>query len=305
MNNKVTAVLACFCTATGAVSCHEPGPVHETRGMERQSEKQKRSAPAKTAAVPESLPRQNASALPPADPSTSALFHAAYQRVEDDWQQVLFLCDGVAGDRVILITTPDAAGLSTLWAYSKTDFRTERQFVRVGIADPGAGTVTFDLSTPKGEAVGSVHSINPGMRAANPAPGLPTLSSIRIDDSVTRCRWLDRAQVMLATPNRTVWVVSEGGGFRYLSFDYAKPGAVEERGPQLTSSATVSIAHGAIVPAKPNHQRYEFHAGPWTYRVDASADNRAPGASITVLKEGRVVRTTVVAAYQMSGRRVE
>ena len=65
--------------------------------------------------------------LPRAAPAPSALFNAAFQRVESDWEPVLYLCDEVDSDRVTLITTPNAKGLATLWTYRKSDFRTERE----------------------------------------------------------------------------------------------------------------------------------------------------------------------------------
>lgn len=58
------------------------------------------------------------------------------------------------------------------------------------------------------------------------------------------------------------------------------------------------------MPAEPGHQRSEFKAGPWRYGIDASADNGAPGASLSVHKDGHVVQQTLAAAYQMSARRI-
>lgn len=135
--------------------------------------------------------------------------------------------------------------------------------------------------------------------------GFPTLSSIWIDDTSTRCRWLRNARAMVVTPTRTVWVVSEGSGFRCRSFAYSKPGSVQQRGSDLTSSPTVPIGRGRIVSANANHQRFEFEAGPWTYRLDASAANTPPGASLSVLRHGQVVQTTTAAAYELAAQRIE
>ena len=65
--------------------------------------------------------------LPRAAPAPSALFNAAFQRVESDCELALYLCDEVDSDRVTLITTSYAKGLATLWTYRKSDFRTERE----------------------------------------------------------------------------------------------------------------------------------------------------------------------------------
>lgn len=241
--------------------------------------------------------------LPSARPAPSALFNAAYQRDEADWVQVLFLCDGVDGDRVQLITTPDAKGLSMLWTYAKRGFRTRREVVRVGNQDAGAGNIWWPLLDLEDREIGAVRSLNPGM--VEGGGGLPTLSSIRVHGVVTRCRRLVSAQLMLVTPVRTVVVTREDGGLRYSSFDHAKPGKVTESGASVSSQPTLSVGGGRLVPAARNHERYEFRNGPWTYRLDASADNRAPGASVTVLKDDRVVQTSTASAYQMSAERME
>lgn len=50
-----------------------------------------------------------------------------------------YLCDGIGGERMTLITSPNARGLSMLWTYGKPGFRTARQIVRLGNDDAGAG----------------------------------------------------------------------------------------------------------------------------------------------------------------------
>lgn len=243
--------------------------------------------------------------LPSARPAPSALFNAAYQRTEADWSQVLFLCDGVNGDRVSLITTPDAKGLSVLWTYAKPDFRTRREAVRVGNQDAGAGSISWPLLDLDDREIGAVRSLNPGMAGESGAEGLPSLRSISAHGQITRCRWLERARAMLITSARTVVVTRERDGYGYASFDHARRGRVIERGASFSSQPTLSISGGRLVPAGPNRERYEFRNGPWTYRIDASADNRAPGASLTVLKDARIVQTSTASAYQLSAKRAE
>lgn len=264
-----------------------------------------------TSAVPPDSPQKGPAppvartgqSLPSARPAPSALFNAAYQRDEAGWVQVLFLCDGVEGDRVQLITTPDAKGLSILWTYAKPGFRTRREVIRVGRQDVGAGNIWWPLLDDHDRELGAVRSLNPGM--VEGGAGLPTLSSIRMNGVDTRCRRIANAQLLVMTPVRTVVVTRENGAYRYRSFDHAKQSVVTEDGAFVSSQPTVSVAGGRLVPAARNHERYEFHNGPWTYRVDASADNRAPGASLTVLKNGRMVQTSTASAYEMAARRIE
>lgn len=245
--------------------------------------------------------------LPRATPAPSALFHAAYQRVEDHWEQVLYLCDGVGGDRIKLVTMPNAKGLSRLWTYRKPDFRTDSAIVRLGDDDPGAGQIISELQRPDGGAFGSVHSINPGILGDAQATTLPTLSSITDKTETTQCRWMPQSRVLLVDATRSIIVTAErDGSYTYRSFDHAKPGKVIEAGEGgTTSTATVTVKGGRLVPSDPGHEIYEFNAGPWTYRVSASADNRAPGAGSTVLRQGKPVTTTIAAAYQMAAKRIE
>lgn len=256
--------------------------------------------PADTADAPAGVP------LPRADPAPSALFHAAYQRVEDDWEQLLYLCDGIDGDRVKLVTMPNAKGLSTLWTYRKPGFRTEGLTVRLGDDDPGAGQIGRELRRPDGSVFGAVRSTNPGIRGSADATTLPTLGSLTERAETTRCRWHPRGRVMLVDAKRTIVVTAdEDGGYTYRSFDHARPGKVIDSGGAASSVPTVTVRGGRLIPAAPGRETYEFNAPPWTYRISASADNRAPGATLTVLRDGRVVQTSTAAAYQMSARRVE
>ncbi len=245
--------------------------------------------------------------LPRATPAPSALFNAAYQRVEDHWEQVIYLCDGIGGDRVKLVTTPNAKGLSQLWTYRKPDFRTDSVIVRLGDDDPGAGQIFSELRRPDGSAFGSVHAINPGMLGDPQATTLPTLSSITDKTETTQCRWMPRGRVLLVDAKRSIIVTAErDGSYTYRSFDHAKPGKVIEAGQGgATSTATVTVKGGRLVPSDPGHEIYEFSAGSWTYRVSASADNRAPGAGSTVLRQGKPVTTTIAAAYEMAAKRIE
>lgn len=251
-------------------------------------------------------PKADGVALPRATAAPSALFNAAYQRVEDHWEQILFLCDGVGGDRVQLITVPNANGLSELFTYRKPDFRTIRETVRLGDDDPGAGQIMRAIERSDGTPFGSVHSINPGVMGDAKATTMPTLSSITDKNETTQCRWEPRSRILLVDPKRAVLVTADAGdGYTYKSFDYAKPGKMITAGGGATNIASTTIRGGRLVPADPGHEIYEFRNGPWTYRVAASADNTAPAASLTVLRDGKPIQTSVAAAYQMAAKRTK
>lgn len=109
---------------------------------------------------------------------------------------------------------------------------------------------------------------------------------------------------MLVATARTAVVTQERGQYPYASFDNAEPTRATGLGADVSSRPTLSIGAGQLVPSAPNHERYEFRNGPWTYRIDASADNRFAGATLTVLRAARMVQTSLAAAYQMSAKRI-
>ena len=298
--------------ALGASGCGQEPQQSEAPTGDSSALKAQPDAGAATAAALPPTEQQSATsvegvALTSAAPAPSALFNAAYQRKEGDWEQVLYLCDGIGGDRVKLVTMPNAKGISELWAYRKPDFRTDRELARLSDEDLGAGQLMRELQTTDGKPFGSVHSINPGMMGNAQATTLPTLSSITDKAETTQCRWMPRGRVLLFDAKRSVLVTAEpGGSYTYRSYDYAEPSKVMTAGQDgATSTPTATVMGGRLISATPGHEVYEFSKGPWTYRVSASADNRAPGASLAVLRDGKTVSTSVAAAYQMAAKRIE
>lgn len=152
-----------------------------------------------------------------------------------------------------------------------------------------------------------MRSINPGIVGDAAATTLPTLSSVTDKGQTTQCRWLPRGRVLMVDSRRSVIVTAEpNGSYTYRNFDHARPGAVvEPAGGGRSSRPTVTVTGGRLVPSAPGKETYRFDAAPWTYLVSASADNRAPGASLEVRRNGRPVQTSTAAAYQMAARRIE
>ena len=241
--------------------------------------------------------------VPVARPSGSALFNAAYHRSGRNWDPVLFLCDGVNGRRVVIVTTPNARGLSQVSIYRKPGFAMRSEEARVGDEDPGAGQIMRELRRSDGAALGSIHSVNPGVLGDAHDTTLPTLSSISVGSEVTPCRWMAGGRLLFVGDKRTVVITAEaGGGYTYRSFDHAKPGA--PMGGTF-SVATATVRDGRLVRSSPGVESYEFSAGPWTYRLKASADNRQPGATLTVLRSNRVATISMAVAYEMAAARRE
>ena len=241
--------------------------------------------------------------LPVARPSGSGLLNAAYHRNGINWDPVMFLCDGVNGGQVRLVTTPNARGLSQMWTYTKPGFAARSDEVRVGDEDPGAGQIMRELRRPDGGAIGSTHSINPGILGSADVTTLPTLSRITLGSEITPCRWMARGRVLFVDARRTVLITSEPGGtYTYRSFDHAKPGKPVG---STSSIPTATVRGGRLVRSRPGIEIYEFRAGPWTYRLTASAKNRAPGADLAVLRSGRARTTSIAVAYEMAAARQE
>ena len=296
---RLGTILSILAIAPAAISCGRPGvaaSAAHAAGDQTRTVNQRTGtrAPAPASRSPLAL----------ANPSGSALFNAAYHRTGNDWEQAIFLCDGVDGDRVKVVSTPNARGLSELWTYRKRDFGTSHETVRLGDEDPGAGQIMRELRHPGGVAMGSIHSINPGMVGDARATTLPTLSSIAAGGETTRCRWTPRARLLFVDERRTVLVTSEtNGSFTYRSFDHARPGKAIGTSGNGSSSFAAATVRGGRVKTQAGVETYEFDAEPWRYRLAASADNRSPGATLTVLKLGRTVSTSTAVAYEMAAAR--
>lgn len=238
-----------------------------------------------------------------APPAGSALSNAAYHRTAGRWEQVMFLCDGVNGKKVKIVTAPNALGLSRLWSYAKPSFAAASEEVRIGDEDPGAGQIMRELRASDGPTIGSIHSTNPGILGGADVTSLPTLSRITVRDEITPCRWMARGRVLLVDPKRTILITAEPrGGYVYRSFDHAKPGAPVG---STSSIPTAMVTDGRLLRSRPGVETYEFKAGPWTYRVTASASNREPGATLVVLNAGKSASTSTAVAYEMAAARVE
>ena len=253
------------------------------------------------------MPTSAGAPLRAAKTSGSALFNAAYVKAGGDWEQVILLCDGIDGDRIRVVTMPNARGLSQLRTYRKADFGVANETVRLGNEDPGAGQIMREIRRPAGAVIGSVHSINSGMLGDAAATSLPTLSSVTLGVEGTRCRWMPRGRVLYIDAKRTVLITSDlNGSYTYRSFDHARPGkAIRTADNGATSVATATVQGGRLVPSRQGEETYQFVSGPWTYRLTASANNRAPGARLSVLRSGKAVTTSAAVAYEMAAARRE
>ncbi|MFD1786696.1 hypothetical protein ACFSC3_03825 [Sphingomonas floccifaciens] len=257
----------------------------------------RRIAPAQT---PAPTPTKPDVGLTLATPSVRADGAAAFVSDSGGWTPILYLCDAVDASRVIAVSR------SELWVFAKPGLDVTRQTITIGREDPGAGSIARDLLRD-GVAVGGVRSINPAMLGPAPATTLPTLSSVRIGERDSRCRWLPRARLLIVMPKRSAIVTQEAdGSLTYRSFDFDKPGTISDGGERGTSSTpTVEVRGGRHVSAPAGAESYQFAAAPWTYRVTASARAAEPGASVTVLKAGREVSRSEAIAYEMAAARID
>lgn len=235
-----------------------------------------------------------------APPSPMADKAAAFVAGSGGWTPILYLCDGIDGSQVAAVS---ATGL---WTFAKPGMDVTTQRIALGDTDAGAGSVWRDM-TSEGTTVGAVRSINPGMLGTAEATTLPTLSSVRIGQRETPCRWLPRARLLIVTARRSAMVTREAdGSYTYRSFDHDKPGRITQGGEAGTSSTpTVEVRGGRLIAAPTGQEAYEFTAAPWVYRVAASARTSAPGASILVLKDGRRVSRAEAIAYEMAAARID
>ena len=152
----------------------------------------------------------------------------------------MFVCDGVNGERVRLVATPIARGMSQMWIYTKLNFSRDRETVRVGDEEPGAGQIVRELRGPDDGATGSIQSIDPPVLGSGDVIPLPTLSTTTARSEVTPCRRAPRGRVPFVDTRRTVLITAEPrDSHTYRSFDHGKRGA-----PVGSTSSVPTASHG-------------------------------------------------------------
>lgn len=224
----------------------------------------------------------------------------SWQRREAAWERAWFICDGIDRPAIHVVGAPEAGSRLTVWSYAKAGFRTTRTRYVFGRDDPGMSQLNTPLyaSADSTALAGSFTSFVPAVLPDPASATTGTFTSLRLDAQATRCRWLPNTRIMLFTPKRSVVVTREGGRYVYRSFDYGSRLRVEATGWSTTPS--LILKGGRSLRPAAGASAYTFANGTTVYRVSASNDPRAPGATLTVRRRGRTLLTETAAGYTVA-----
>ena len=211
-------------------------------------------------------------------------------------RQAWVLCDGIDVGQVYTVGLPDAARLVSVTNVAKAAPATPTsQSLTVGQPDPGAGQVFWPLTFPGGADAGNLHAINPGVLTSPADAFTPTFTSAKIGAVQASCRWVARTRVMGVSARRSFLITQDDNrALTYQTFDFkdaatAKP--VNPDGAQRSTTPTLQIVGGTESAAG-----FSFENNGYTYQVAASST----GATVTVLKGGKLVQTEPLTAWTIA-----
>lgn len=200
----------------------------------------------------------------------------------DGW----FVCDAVSGNYAALVGRPDAGGASLITLLDRRTGSFDTQSYQVGPGDPGAGQIFWSLSQ-KGQEVGNVHGVNPGMVDG---ATLPPILQLTVGKQALECRWLSNMR-FIGFDSRRSFVVTEGpDGLVYQSFDFRRRGALTRPdGAQVSNVPTLRIEGGSDEDGA-----FRFQNGGYDYVI--ARNGTAPG-TVTVSQAGKPVQVERLVGY--------
>lgn len=219
---------------------------------------------------------------PPAPPVDTPAAVAA--RPAAPW----FVCDGLNAPTVLVVSRPDAQGLTTVLTLDKADMHPPiARLYTVGPAQAEGGGSLRPLSRD-GAAVGHVRLLD---RASLERPGDATTEpavEVKLEDGpALACRWLLRTRLFGVAAGRTVVVSDEADGPLLRTFDFKAPtgGRVLPDGRQRSSQPTIRMTGG-----KKTGEAYVFANEGYGYTVD-------PGG-VSVTQDGQATSVEPFIAVQ-------
>lgn len=229
--------------------------------------------------------------------STPAATSVSYFRADGAWRAALFVCDGTNRDRAYAMSPPGQNGRVTLQSYARPGLASAAATLVLGAGDAGMSQVRYPLSRPGGEATGWVHTISPGIVA--PGATTPTVTSVKLGDDITHCRFAPQTRVLGVTAARSIQVTAtERNGYRYRSYNHdTRLAEITQPWGGRDTRASLTIEGGRLVDDNDGRRIYEFASGGYLYRVLAGAEQGRVGGGVQVLQNGRLVLQEPFGAY--------
>ena len=213
------------------------------------------------------------------------------------WTPASVVCDGTNRDHVLVASAPTRDRRVDLWTLGKPGLAGSKTALTIGRGEPGMSQIYYPLSNAVGQSVGWVHALNPGV--VEPGATTPAVTSIKIGQQVTNCRFAPQTRVLGATPRRTIQVTATAtGGYRYRSYnDDTHLAEIEQPWGGRDTRASLTIDGGRLVDQRGARRVYQFDNGGYSYRVFVSIDPAHGGGGVQVSRGGQLLLTEVFGAY--------
>lgn len=220
-----------------------------------------------------------------------------FKRDAATWSPAALVCDSTNRDWIMVLTVPARGRRVELWSFSKPGLAARHVDLTLGIGDAGMNQIYYPLSDTSGRQIGWVHALNPGI--VEPGATTPAVTSIKLGQETTNCRFAAQTRVLGATARRSIQITATPTRtYRYRSYDNDTH-LTERQQPWggRDTRASLTIDDGRLVDRSGTRRVYQFENGGYTYRVFASIDPAHGGGGVQVSRGGRVVLAESFGAY--------
>jgi len=220
-----------------------------------------------------------------------------FKRDGTTWTPAAVVCDSTNRDRVLVLSPPVRDRRVEMWSLAKPGLVASHVAVTLGTGDAGMNQVYYPFTDADGQQVGWVHALNPGI--VEPGATTPAVTSIKLGQQTSNCRFAPQTRVLGATPRRSVQITATPTrGYRYRSYNYdTRLPEVQQPWGGRDTRASLTIDDGRLIERSGTRRVYQFENGGYTYRVFASLDPSHAGGGVQVSRSGRVVLAEPFGAY--------
>lgn len=206
----------------------------------------------------------------------------SFARARGGWRPAWFLCPAASATYVVGLPAADR----TITVHRPLAPAPAATRLHLGRGEPGMSQIHYLLTDARGRDAGFLHAVSPAVYEGEAA--LPSFTEVRLDGATRRCRF-DPATVLLVVTGRRTITISR-------AHDETLAYAASTR-PDGTPDLRLAGGH---LSASPHSDMFMFANGRYRYRLQASRDPARPGATLTVLRDGRTILREPAFAYSIA-----
>lgn len=218
-----------------------------------------------------------------------------YFKLQDAYPSALLLCDGVNRPEALIVGQPDNEHNLTIISLNKQTGERTPTTLKVEPVEAAAGNDYWGLANMDGSDAGYLRAFHPGLIDHPESVTTPPLTSIKLGDDITSCRWVPNTVVEAIDQRRSYLITSEAGELVYRTFNYADPVQPIQEAAGATSKPSLEI-RGGTETATPTGKLYTFENKGYRYTVEIG-DAAHPTGSMRVVWFKRPITAEPFEAY--------